>query len=168
MLNKITNSLLVGLLLVGCNGCTLETSKNSDSGETASNEHHDHDHDHAGHDHEHTDHQEQMTFEAAVEKLVSMGDTIKQGFASGDTGAAHGPLHQVGHVLETISKLADAEDLSSEQLLAVKAATEKLFDAYGNIDKTMHGGEGSTYEDEADGIQEAMIALKEAAGLAGG
>ena len=105
------------------------------------------------------------TFKEAAEQLVAMKNTIRDGFAAGDIDSAHGPLHEVGGLLENMATLAEKADLSAAQLNAVIQAKETLFDAFGEIDKTLHGGEGSTYEEEAEKIQTAMKVIVGAAGI---
>ena len=106
-----------------------------------------------------------QTFQEAAEQLVAMKNKIRDGFAAGDVDSAHGPLHEVGGLLENLATLAEKADLPAEQLDAVKQAKETLFDAFGEIDKTLHGGEGSTYEEEAEAIQAAMKVIVGAAGI---
>ncbi|MFN7869569.1 MAG: hypothetical protein ACK5TX_19365, partial [Planctomyces sp.] len=52
--------------------------------------------------------------------------------------------------------------LPEERLAIVKSSAEELFNAFGEVDKTMHGGEGSTYKDVSGKIDAAMVALKAA------
>lgn len=106
-----------------------------------------------------------QTFSEAAEQLVAMKNIIRDGFAAGDIDSAHGPLHEVGQLLENMAALAQQADITPEQLEAVEQAKETLFDAFGNIDKTFHGGEGSTYEEEAEAIQAAMKVIVGAAGV---
>ena len=105
------------------------------------------------------------TFKEAAEQLVEMKNKIRDGFASGNVDAAHGPLHEVGHALEGMTSLAGKSDFSAEQKGAIEEAKETLFTAFGEIDKTLHGGEGSTYDDEAEKIDSAMKVILEAAGI---
>ena len=131
------------LLLVACTGCPDQTEKQTEAAKATG----------------------PQTFSEAAEQLVAMKNKIRDGFAAGDLDSAHGPLHKVGNVLEDMVELAEKEDISAEQLEAVKQAKETLFDAFGNIDKTFHGGEGSTYEEEAEAIQAAMKVIVGAAGV---
>ena len=108
------------------------------------------------------------SFSEAAEQLVMMKNKIRDGFASGDVDSAHGPLHEVGHLLDDMAMLAKKENLPAEQMTAVEEAKETLFDAFGEIDKTLHGGEGSTYDEKAEMIQAAMKVVVEAAGVTDG
>lgn len=110
----------------------------------------------------------QKTFSAAVSDAISLRNTIRDGFAAGDVDAAHGPLHEIGYELEKIPELATTADLSSEQLEQVKSAVEQLMDAFGEVDKTLHGGEGSTYEEEAQKIDSGIKTLADIAGVPSG
>ena len=105
------------------------------------------------------------TFVSAVTEVISLRNTIRDGFAAGDIDAAHDPLHEVGFRLEDIPELAKKAQLDSAQQGEVDTAVEKLLDAFGNVDKTLHGGEGSTYEEEAEAIDAAVLELAKLAGV---
>lgn len=104
------------------------------------------------------------TFDGAVSSLMELRDTIRDGIAAGDPDKAHGPLHKIGHVIESLPKLAEKEGKSAEQVSSLKGAADSLLDAFGEIDKTFHGGEGSTYDEVAPEIDVAMNTI---AGIAG-
>ena len=94
-----------------------------------------------------------------VTEIVDLRDQIRDGFANGDVDAAHGPLHDVGDRLETLSAVAGQSGLSAEDKDAVEDCVNTLFAAFGEVDKTLHGQEGSTYEEEAATIDEALEKL---------
>ena len=100
-----------------------------------------------------------------VQELVSLRNVIRDGFAADDVDAAHGPLHDVGSVLEKLPELAKKQGLGEDDLNSVNAATEALFDAFGAVDKTLHGGDGSTYEEEADKIDANVKIIADLAGV---
>lgn len=108
---------------------------------------------------------EPQTFQEAVEQIVQLRDTIRDGFAAGDIDAAHGPLHEVGDVLTQIETLAKAGELSEQDLTAVTDSTQSLLDAFGEVDKTLHGGDGSTYDEEAQTIDAVIAVLAEIANV---
>jgi hypothetical protein len=120
----------------------------------------DHGHDH-GHDHEHEHEHESLA--AALTELTKLRDTIRDGFAKNDIDAAHDPLHEVGHVLEEIPELAEKEKLPAEAITIIKASVEELFDAFGAVDKGMHGGESVKYADVSGKIDAAVTAITAAA-----
>ena len=120
----------------------------------------DHGHDH-GHDHEHEHEHESLA--AALTELTKLRDTIRDGFAKNDVDAAHDPLHEVGHVLEEIPELAEKEKLPAEAITIIKASVEELFDAFGAVDKGMHGGESVKYADVSGKIDAAVTAITSAA-----
>ena len=100
------------------------------------------------------------TYEEAVESLVHIDQTIKTAFAANDEDTAHGPLHEIGHILEDITQLAEKADLTDEQRQSVKAEVEKLFEEYGSVDATMHGKEGRTYDEASSQIAASLEVLK--------
>lgn len=115
-------------------------------------------HDHGdGHDHA-------ETLVEAVEEMVGMRNVIRDGFAKDDPDAAHGPLHDVGHVLGEVEELAEKEKLDAEQLNAVRDAVEELKEAFGSVDKMMHGGEGSKYSEVAAKVDAAIAVLVKVSG----
>ncbi|MFN5734097.1 MAG: hypothetical protein ACK6D0_00210 [Planctomyces sp.] len=113
--------------------------------------------------HEHGEgHHHPETLADALTELTELRDTIRDAFAADDTDKAHDPLHEVGHIIEVVQELAEKEKLPEERLAIVKSSAEELFNAFGEVDKTMHGGEGSTYKDVSGKIDAAMVALKAA------
>lgn len=116
---------------------------------------HDHDHEH-GHEHG------PESLQDALKELTSLRDTMRDAFAANNQDAAHDPLHEVGHVLEAFPELARKEKVSAENQAAIESAVNTLMDAFGAVDKTMHGQEGSTYSEESEKIDAAMSALKTA------
>lgn len=114
-------------------------------------------HDEHAHEHDHPE-----TIAEAVLELTALWDSIRGGFENNDEEAAHGPLHDVGHVLEKVVGLAEEEGISGEQLVAVTDAKESLLDAFGEIDKKLHGGEGATYDEVSGKIDAALKKLSDA------
>lgn len=119
-----------------------------------------HDHDH-GHEHEHT----YESVNDAVEELVALRNTIRDAFAKNDPDGAHDPLHEIGHVLEAIPEQANKDNLGAEKVAAMKASCDILMDAFGAVDKTMHGQEGSSYSEVSSKIDAAVAELQKACGL---
>ncbi|MCA9051593.1 MAG: hypothetical protein KDA89_22800 [Planctomycetaceae bacterium] len=120
-----------------------------------------HDHDDHGHDHEDHSHDHPETFAEAVSQLTAMRNTIRDGFANNDEDAAHEPLHDVGHLLEDLEGLAEKESLTDEQKAALKSSVETLFNAFGDVDKTLHGGEGATYSEVSEKIDAALKTISD-------
>lgn len=117
---------------------------------------------HEGHEHGDGGHAE--TVGEAFHQLTELYETVKTGFAEDDTDAAHGPMHDVGHVLEELKELADASELPADAKTTVGEQVEVLMDAYGAVDNVMHGKEGSEYSEVSDKVDAAMAALKTALG----
>lgn len=124
--------------------------------------HHDHDHDH-GHGHA-------ETLGGAVTALTELRDGVSKAFADGDEDAAHGPLHEVGHLLEQVSSLAASSELSAEAKAGVEKNVDALFDLFGAVDKKMHGDEegGKDYKDVSKEIDAAISAISEATAAVSG
>ncbi|MFN9720290.1 MAG: hypothetical protein ACK58L_16450 [Planctomycetota bacterium] len=118
-----------------------------------------------GHDHEHDHEHVYESVKDAVEELVALRNTIRDSFAKNDPDAAHDPLHEVGHILEAIPEQAKKDNLGAEPIAAMKASCDVLMDAFGAVDKTMHGQEGSSYSEVSAKIDAAVADLQKAAGL---
>lgn len=143
-------------LVSGIAGCSKPTAPASPK---ASNG--DHDHKEAGHGHAH-DHDLPETYDAAVKAVVKFDETIKNAFAANDKDTAHGPLHEIGDVLEALPKLVEKADMTDEQRSSAKGAIDKLFEAFGAIDATMHDQEGKSYDELSKEIAENIAVLKAA------
>jgi hypothetical protein len=137
---------VVALVTPGCNSKTSTDSKANPEQDVESDEQH------------------AETYAAAVAELNGLATSIKDAFIANDEDKAHDPLHDVGHILGEIPALADKESISDEDKAAIKSAVEDLFEGFGALDDKMHGGEGATYEEVADQIEQAMVTLKKHAG----
>jgi hypothetical protein len=114
-----------------------------------------------GHGDGHEDHGPE-TLAEALTSLKGMRDTIRDAFGKNDPDAAHDPLHEIGHVLGSFEDLAAKEKVSDDQAAVIKAQVEILFDAFGAVDKTMHGQEGKSWNEVSKAVDEAMSALEAA------
>lgn len=137
----VTLSLLVGS---GCSDAAKQESAKSL---------HDHGHSHEEHDHG------PESLKDAISQLTTFRDVVRDSFAKNDQDAAHGPLHEVGDILELIPKLSEKEKVSAEKQAAIQTSVDTLMDAFGRVDKTMHGQEGSTYAEESATIDAALTTL---------
>jgi hypothetical protein len=135
------------VLFAGCNDDVAQRDANA-GGKSA-----EHDHDH-GHRHAPT------TSTEGLAELTSLRNTIRDAFAANDMDKAHDPLHEVGDVLMAIPELAKKENVDSEKLASIQKAVDTLMDAFGRVDKTMHGQEGSTYAEESATIDAAVVELE--------
>ena len=142
-------SILASIVLAGCNGASEpETSDGA------------HGHDHgAGHSHEHATLE---TFAEALKEVESLHAKIKEGFEADDIDAAHDPLHEIGHALEELPKLAGEESLSEEDQQQVKKSVDTLMDSYGAVDERLHADEtvGKSYDEVSEQIDAAMAELQ--------
>lgn len=121
--------------------------------------------DHEGHDHGEGGHPE--TLGEAMHQLTELRDTVRDAFAEGDSDAAHGPLHEVGHLIDEVAELAEAAGLSAEANAVIISNAEILMDSFGAVDKKMHSeDEGSDYSEVSDKIDAALTAIMTAAGPA--
>jgi hypothetical protein len=145
--------LIASLALLGSSGCG--SGDHGDHPPTAAQQHGDHDDDQ---DH---DHAAPEDFGSGVAVVRGHFETIRDalGKTDVDLDTAHDPLHEVGHLLETLTKLADQANLSAEDLVKAQAAITAMFEAYGQIDQSIHGGEQVDYESVRDKLDKGMADL---------
>ncbi|QDV23212.1 hypothetical protein [Aureliella helgolandensis] len=120
-------------LIVGFVGCQGQRDATPNQGEYEHGES-------QGHEVSSEEHAE--NFRELVQDIEAMTTEICQAFVDGSPEDVHDTLHGVGHSLEKLPELAAKEGkLSPEQMTAVNEAVEALFDGFGKLDNTLHGGE---------------------------
>ena len=141
--------------LVGCGDTTTESNGGDN---TESHDGHDHGDEHAhGDEHPH----EPETFAEALDEVKEMKIKICKAFTDENPDDAHGALHDVGHALEELSKMAEKEaDVTPEQLEKVKAQVEVLFEGFAKLDGVMHGGPEVKIEDVEKTLTAAITELE--------
>jgi len=105
-------------------------------------------------------HDHELTFGQAVDKIQELAGTIGESMAKDDADAAHHPLHEIGNLLNGLPHLAEHEELSEESLKLLQDAVDKMMDAYSAVDATMHGEEGKSYDDVKGDIDAALETLE--------
>ena len=106
-------------------------------------------------------HAHAATLAEAVKELEGICADVKTAFEKNDADAADEPLHEVGHVLEEIPKLAATSKLDDAGKAEVETAVKSMLDAFGAIHDGMHGGTGKKYTEVADAIEAALKTLIE-------
>ncbi len=186
-LSTFTKTILLGFCLIGFSGCGGEAATETNAEGHSDHDHDDaghddHDHgDHAGHDH--GDHATQIdasaaglstddlvsldeppipdNFSDAVAELATLSKTIAASIKSGDIKDDHGPLHNVGGLLDGIGALAKKSSMKDDVKKEVGAAVESLLDDFGDVDYRLHDAEkGKDYDDVADSIGAAIKTLQ--------
>jgi hypothetical protein len=110
-------------------------------------------------EHEHEEHHFE-TYDEAVKALAEMRDKIRDSFAKEDVEAAHGPLHDVGHILEHLPELAKKAGHPDEVQASVKEHTDKLFDLFDKVDRKLHGEAGAAYDEVSADVDAALAKLE--------
>lgn len=100
-----------------------------------------------------------QAFAQAVADVAELTRKIRTGFESDDVDAAHGPLHDVGDRLKDVSELAVDSGLSESDQKRAEDSVNAMFEAFADVDKTLHGQEGATWEEVADTIEQALAEL---------
>ncbi len=153
------------VLCVGCNAPKSDTAK--DDSEAAAHDDHEHtDHDHADHKHAEHDHHHAETYAEAVAELESLRDTLRDSLKAGDRDKGDVAVHEFGHVLDSLPKLAEAAKLSVEKQADVKKDVEELFEHFEKIDEAFHGDKDQPvpYDEHAEKIDAAIERLHGHAG----
>ena len=111
--------------------------------------HDDHGHDEHGHDdHAHADHgpddhghghELPATVEAAIKQLKKVTNQVRAALKDGETGKADSLVHSIGHLIEDLNEKIASADVEQKVKDAATAASEKIFDAYGELDSVLHG-----------------------------
>lgn len=185
---------LLLFLLIATTGCedsgssTVDKASTSQQNDHADHDHGDHDHgdhdhgdhDHGDHDHgdssdpslpptagDHDDHHAPETYDEAVTELLATQKAVSEAFAAGNQDDAHGPLHDVGHLLESTEALVEKSDMDDETKKKLSEAIDQLFESYGAVDEKMHNAEtGKDYSEVSEQIEAAISALKAQANIA--
>jgi len=100
------------------------------------------------------------TFVEAVAVIEQQGASIIDAFKGGTPDDAHDALHEIGHVIEELPELAMKEKFSAELNEKVNSATEKLMNAFGTLDDSMHGGKGKSLDDVTLEVDWSLKQLK--------
>ena len=111
--------------------------------------------------------EEKAPYAAAVAALERHGIAVRQAFTGGAPEKAHDSLHELGNILDKFPTMVDGTQLSPADRDAVKTASEELFDAYTELDMSMHGGDAVKYEDLEEKIDTNLAILKEKTAAAG-
>lgn len=150
---------LVSAFAVSLLGCGTKSST-SEKPAPAAHDEHGHDHDHA-HDHKHEgDADHPHTFAEAVEKVQQLRTAVRDNLAAKEKGKADDAVHEVGHVLEDLPKLAESASLAPEALSEVKKATDELLDLFGKIDEQIHADKEPNYDEVSAKIDAAVEQLQ--------
>ena len=99
--------------------------------------------DHAQDDHGHDDHghghELPATVEAAIKQLKKVTNQVRAALKDGETGKADSLVHSIGHLIEDLNEKIASADVEQKVKDAATAASEKIFDAYGELDSVLHG-----------------------------
>ena len=103
------------------------------------------------------------TFAEALKQLDTQKSNIQAAFEKSDPESAHHDLHTIGRLFESLPDLAKKAGIADADLPAVKVAVDSLFDAFGKLDETLHGGDETPYKEVAEQIETAIVSLKKMA-----
>ena len=120
------------ILVIGCD--QVQDQWQDTTAQVKSPAHDDHGHDDHGHGHELP-----ATVEAAIAQLKKVTDQVRTALNNGETGKADTLVHSIGHLIEDLNEKIASADVEQKVKDAATAASEKIFDAYGELDSVLHG-----------------------------
>ncbi len=101
-------------------------------------------------------------FGATLASIETLKGEICKAFGDDVPEDAHDALHSVGHSLERLSEFAPNEkQISSDELVSVKASIESLFDGFGKLDDTLHSDSTVDVQELEKELTEALTKIKE-------
>jgi hypothetical protein len=126
--------------------------------------HDDHAHDDHGHDDHGHGHELPATVEAAIKQLKKVTNQVRAALKDGETGKADSLVHSIGHLIEDLNEKIASADVEQKVKDAATAASEKIFDAYGELDSVLHGAkeeiENLQFSDFGPAINKATKTLE--------
>jgi hypothetical protein len=162
MKQRVATTISSGLCLfltcaaVGCGKARQTAPPAPDQQPASANAHGDED-EHAGHEHAAALPQDLPSGIAALQEHY---EAIKEAFEQGDTQKAHGPLHDVGGLLEVLPKLVQAAGLAAADKEKLNQSLDKMFEAYSRIDAALHDGKPADYKAVAGVLDENMAVVR--------
>jgi hypothetical protein len=151
---------VVAVASLGLSCARLAPLADADDDHAAAGAGHDHHHGHAHaasdeHAHDHAGPKKSVaapaSFADALATIIELDGKIRTACEGDEPEAAHDELHSIGHLLEELPGLAATAGIPLDGE-AVSRSAGVLFDAFSRIDDKLHGGEGSTYAEEAETI----------------
>ena len=100
------------------------------------------------------------TLPAAMKQLSAHVETIAKAFSEKKPDDAHGALHDIEYLLESMPGLT--KDMPEEKQSAVKKSVAELKESFDALDETLHGGPETPYSKVEERITTAMAGLRTA------
>lgn len=140
--------------LAGLTGCEPKPSAQTGS-ET---------HKHDGHDHGPSTTEEKFDspeaeFKAKLARAVTYAQTIQENAVKGSFDDHH-ELHEIGHLLEDLPKLAKAASVDDANIETLTTATKGLFESTLVIDKALHDSKEFKFDDVKESYEQSLAQLK--------
>jgi chemotaxis regulatin CheY-phosphate phosphatase CheZ len=86
-------------------------------------------------------HEIPATVEAAIAQLKKVTSQVRQALKSGETDKADSLVHSIGHLMEDLNEKIAAAKIDEKVKDAATAASDTIFEAYGQIDEALHAAE---------------------------
>ena len=167
-------------MLTGCDNVQNQEQVATTPAQSAAHDDHDHDdHDHDYDDHDYDDHDHDdyddhdqddhdhelpATVEAAIAKLKKVTNQVREALKGGETGKADSLVHSIGHLIEDLNEKIASADVEQKVKDAATAASEQIFDVYGELDSVLHGAkeeiENLKFSDFGPAINKATKTLE--------
>lgn len=115
---------------------------------------------HEAHDHDHGGVKHPESLSEAIDAIAKSGTLILNAFKSGSPDDAHDELHEIGHLIECVPRLGEKSGLTPEANATIASANEKLMDAFGKLDETLHGGVAQNLDEISQKVESSLAELK--------
>lgn len=143
LLAKLAIAVLMFTFVVGCNRVSSPTGVAG-----------------VGHDHDHGGEKHPESLAEAIDAIAKSGKRILDAFKSGNPDDAHDELHDIGHLIESLPALGAKSGLTPEANSTIATANEKLMDAFGKLDESLHGGEEQNLDDITRAVESSLAELQ--------
>ena len=118
------------------------------------------------HGHDHGDAEAPRELGALVDAISQHSEAIAAAFSSGKQDDAHGPLHEIGHLIQKLPDAAAQSDLPESDWTEVKQAADQLMTAFGKVDSLFHGSQDGVIFDQIESdVTTAMEVLRAKAAM---
>ncbi len=99
-------------------------------------------------------------YAAAVARITSYRDTIRDQIAAGRPGKAHRPLDEMNFIVEWLPEIAQQSNVPKENWEALNTAAQTIRTLLDKVHENIDNGDEPDFNAVADGIQESIDTLE--------
>lgn len=99
----------------------------------------------------------ELTLKQSLDKVHGLATKIGQGFTDGEHEKAHGPMHEIVHLLEELPRKVDSSDLAVDVKKSLNDSIKTIMDSFDKVDAKLHGDEnGVEFSDVKEKVDAAL------------